>query len=143
MECPLIRVPCTVFLLSGTSLPPRRPGIKGFIELEEVIRCVDTIGQKKNQQCATSTGMSVQNPQYPSSSNSNGKRYNNDNKQGNKKKGKFTGNAERHPRENASKFTAFSVLIDNIETIYATTQSMVSYKKPSLMKKDKEEPALT
>ncbi|KAM6580266.1 uncharacterized protein LOC115695154 [Cannabis sativa] len=52
------------------------------------------------------------------------------------KKGKFAGKAEQTTKENPSKFTAFSVLTDDLETIYMATQSVVSYKKPAPMKKD-------
>uniref|UniRef100_A0A803P9K8 Retrotransposon gag domain-containing protein n=1 Tax=Cannabis sativa TaxID=3483 RepID=A0A803P9K8_CANSA len=73
----------------------------GFIKLEEAVWCVDTVGQKKSQQRTTLAGTSTQSPQYPGSSNMNGKMSNNGNRQGNGKEGKFTDNAEHHPRENA------------------------------------------
>uniref|UniRef100_A0A803Q2Y7 Retrotransposon gag domain-containing protein n=1 Tax=Cannabis sativa TaxID=3483 RepID=A0A803Q2Y7_CANSA len=107
----------------------------GFIKLKEVVWRVETLEQKKSQLRTTSAGTSVQSPQHPNNSNLNWKRSNNDT-QGNKKKGTFVGNVEQHPRDNTSKFTTFSVLIHDLETIYATTQSIVPYKKPSPMKKD-------
>uniref|UniRef100_A0A803QNW1 Uncharacterized protein n=1 Tax=Cannabis sativa TaxID=3483 RepID=A0A803QNW1_CANSA len=66
----------------------------GFIKLEEAVWRVDTVGQKKNQQHTSSVGTSAQNSIYHNSSNPNGKRSNNDNRQGDGKKGKFTGNTE-------------------------------------------------
>ncbi|KAM6569696.1 hypothetical protein CsatB_017681 [Cannabis sativa] len=75
-------------------------------------------------------------PHYPSNSSSNGKRSSNNNRQGNGKKGKFTSKTEKAPRENQAKYTAFTILTEDIESVYMATQPLASYKKPAPMKKD-------
>ncbi|XP_060965431.1 uncharacterized protein LOC133034373 [Cannabis sativa] len=106
--------------------------VDGFIKLEEAIQRAD-VEPKLGQSQVPSAATFVQNPQYPNSSNLDSKRSNNNNRQGNGKKGKFVGKAEQMSKENPSKFTTFS---DDLETIYMATQSVVSYKKPAPMKKD-------
>uniref|UniRef100_A0A803NL32 Uncharacterized protein n=1 Tax=Cannabis sativa TaxID=3483 RepID=A0A803NL32_CANSA len=98
--------------------------VDGFIKLKEAVRRVDIVRQKKTQQHTNAANTSIeldQNSQNHNSSNKGGKRSNNGNRQGNGKKGMLGDNSEQHPRENASKFTAFTILIEDIETIYATT----------------------
>ncbi|XP_060963703.1 uncharacterized protein LOC133033115 [Cannabis sativa] len=95
----------------------------GFIKLEEAIHRAE-VEQKPSQPKVPSVGTSVQLPQYPKSSNSSGKWSNNNNRQGNGKKGKFVGETEQAPRENTTKFTAFSVLTEDIKTVYMATQSL-------------------
>ncbi|KAM6569115.1 hypothetical protein CsatB_017100 [Cannabis sativa] len=107
----------------------------GFIKLAEAIQRAD-VEPRSGQPEAHSAGVSAQNPQYPSSLNLGGKRSNNNDRQGNGKKGKFAGKTEQTLRENPSKITAFSILTDDLETIYMATQSVVPYKKPAPMKKD-------
>ncbi|XP_030508930.1 uncharacterized protein LOC115723582 [Cannabis sativa] len=108
----------------------------GFIKLEEARQRADIEPKPGQLPDVPSVGAPTQSPQYPSSLTPSEKRSNNNGKQDNEEKGKFTGKVEHTPRENASKFTAFSVLTDDLETIYATTQSMVPYKKPTPMKND-------
>ncbi|KAM6587386.1 hypothetical protein CsatA_009991 [Cannabis sativa] len=64
-----------------------------------------------------------------------GKQSSNNNRQGNGKKGKFTGKTEQVPRENPSKYTTFTVLTEDIESVYMATQSLAPYKKLPPMKK--------
>ncbi|XP_060960680.1 uncharacterized protein LOC133031241 [Cannabis sativa] len=88
-----------------------------FIKLKEAIQLAD-VELRPGQPQVPSVGVSAQNPQYPSSLNSGGKRSNNNGRQGNRK------------RESSQ--------TDNLETIYMVTQSVVPYKKRTPMKKDKE-----
>ncbi|XP_030479367.2 uncharacterized protein LOC115696613 [Cannabis sativa] len=69
---------------------------EGFIKLEEAIQQVEG-EQKPAKSKVTSTGMSAQLPHYPNNSSSNGKLSNNNNRQGNGKKGKFTSKIEQAP----------------------------------------------
>ncbi|KAM6559184.1 hypothetical protein CsatA_028423 [Cannabis sativa] len=107
--------------------------VEGFIKLEEAIQRAG-VEQKPSQPKAPSAGISTQLPQYPSNSSSGGKRSNNNNRQGNRKKGKFAGKTEQTPRENLTKFTAFSILTEDIESVYMATQSLAPYKKPATKK---------
>ncbi|KAM6551302.1 hypothetical protein CsatB_001110 [Cannabis sativa] len=108
---------------------------EGFIKLEEAIQRAE--GEPKPRKAkAPSTGMSTQLPHYPSNSSSNGKRSNNNNRQGNGKKGKFAGKIEQAPRENQAEYTAFTILTEDIESVYMGTQSLAPYKKPAPMRKD-------
>ncbi|XP_060961935.1 uncharacterized protein LOC115722696 [Cannabis sativa] len=107
----------------------------GFIKLEEDIQRVEGY-QKPGKSKAPSTGTSVQLPHYPRNSSSNGKQSSNNNRQGNGKKGKLTGKIEQAPRENPTKYIAFTILTEDIESVYMATQSPAPYKKPAPMKKD-------
>ncbi|XP_060974091.1 uncharacterized protein LOC133039259 [Cannabis sativa] len=93
---------------------------EGFIKLEEAIQRAE-VEQKPGWPKASSAETSVQLPQYPRNSSSGGKRSNNKNRQGNGKKGKFTGKTEQTPRENPTKFIAFTILTEDIESVYMAT----------------------
>ncbi|KAM6553927.1 hypothetical protein CsatB_014689 [Cannabis sativa] len=69
---------------------------EGFIKLEEAIQRAEG-EQKRGKSKAPSTGTFGQFPHYPNNLSSNGKRSNNNNRQGNGKKGTFTGNTEQAP----------------------------------------------
>jgi hypothetical protein len=108
---------------------------EGFIKLKEAIQRAEG-EQKLGKSKAPSTRTSTQLPHYPNNSSSSDKLSNNNHKQGNGKKGKFTGKSEQAPRENNAKYTAFTILTEDIESVYMETQSLAPYKKPGPMKKD-------
>ncbi|XP_030502602.2 uncharacterized protein LOC115717767 [Cannabis sativa] len=82
---------------------------EGFIKLEEAIQRAKG-EQKPGKSKVPSTGTFAQLSHYPNSASSNGKRSNNNNGQGNGKKGKFTGKTEQAPQENQAKYIAFTIL---------------------------------
>ncbi|XP_060972507.1 uncharacterized protein LOC133038392 [Cannabis sativa] len=110
--------------------------VEGFIKLEEAIQRAE-VEQNPSKSKSPSTGTSVQVPHYPNNSSSNDKRSNNNNKSGNGMKGKFTSETEQAPRENQAKYTTFTILTEDIESVYMATHSLAPYKKLGPMKKDK------